>query len=115
MTERVIHPDSPTMSHQPPVSAQSQNVAVGMHLQLKPNTPNPFIEMTLLCFHLPEASLVTVRIFDARDREVHQWNGRYDAGEHHLVLHRSDLGEPGFYTYLVESDFGTASRKLMMY
>ncbi|HOY05327.1 MAG TPA: T9SS type A sorting domain-containing protein [Saprospiraceae bacterium] len=84
-------------------------------VELYRNSPNPFIEMTLLWFRMPAASKVVIRIFDAIGCEVNAKSGQYEAGEHHMVLHRADLREPGIYTCRLETPFGTATRKLMMY
>lgn len=48
-------------------------------------------------------------------KEVNAKYGTFDSGENHVVLHRADLREPGLYTCRLETPFGTASRKLMMY
>lgn len=84
-------------------------------VELLQNSPNPFIEMTLLWFRLPAAAQVLLRIFDAKGKEVNHKAGQYQSGENHLILHRADFQEPGFYTCRLETPFGTASRKLMMY
>ncbi|MBV6439121.1 MAG: T9SS C-terminal target domain-containing protein [Haliscomenobacteraceae bacterium CHB4] len=84
-------------------------------VELFQNSPNPFIEMTLLWFRLPAVANVVLRIFDAKGKEVSAKHGTYEAGENHLVLHRADLNEPGLYTCRLETPFGAASRKLMMY
>lgn len=84
-------------------------------VELFQNSPNPFIEMTLLWFRLPAVANVVLRIFDAKGKEVSAKQGTYEAGENHLVLHRADLSEPGLYTCRLETPFGAASRKLMMY
>lgn len=84
-------------------------------VELLQNSPNPFIEMTLLWFKLPAASQILLRIFDAKGKEVNFKTGLYQQGENHLVLHRADFQEPGFYTCRLETPFGTATRKLMMY
>lgn len=84
-------------------------------IELFQNSPNPFIEMTLLWFRLPAFAEVALRIFDAKGKEVNAKYGSYHSGENHVVLHRSDLREPGFYTCQLETPFGSASRKLMMY
>ncbi|GAB4498071.1 MAG: hypothetical protein OHK0019_32790 [Saprospiraceae bacterium] len=84
-------------------------------VELFQNSPNPFIEMTLLWFRLPAVASVVLRIFDAKGKEVSAKQGTYEAGENHLVLHRADLREPGLYTCRLETPFGSASRRLMMY
>jgi|JI6StandDraft_1071083.scaffolds.fasta_scaffold291854_2 hypothetical protein len=85
------------------------------NVELLQNSPNPFIEMTLLWFRLPAAANVLLRIFDAMGKEVNAKAGQYQSGENHMLLHRADLQEPGFYTCRLETPYGTASRKLMMY
>jgi hypothetical protein len=84
-------------------------------VELFRNSPNPFIEMTLLWFRLPAASKIVLRIFDSIGREINSKTGTFQTGENHLVLHRADLREPGLYTCRLETPFGTASHKLMMY
>lgn len=79
------------------------------------NSPNPFIEMTVLWFRLPAATEVALRIFDAKGREVYAKTGQYAAGENHIVIQRADLREPGFFNARLETPFGIASRKMMMY
>ncbi|MCB0523316.1 MAG: T9SS type A sorting domain-containing protein [Saprospiraceae bacterium] len=71
--------------------------------------------MTLLWFRIPSNANVLLRIFDALGKEVSSKSGQYETGEHHMILHRSDFIEPGMYTCRLETPFGTASRKLMMY
>ena len=84
-------------------------------VELFQNSPNPFIEMTLFWFRLPAVASIALRIFDAKGKEVNAKLGTYEAGENHVVLHRSDLREPGLYTCRLETPFGAVSRKLMMY
>jgi hypothetical protein len=84
-------------------------------VELYQNSPNPFIEMTLLWFRLPALSNIVLRIFDSMGKEINTKTGTFAPGENHMVLHRADLVEPGFYTCRLETPFGTATRKLMMY
>ncbi|MBL7807070.1 MAG: T9SS type A sorting domain-containing protein [Saprospiraceae bacterium] len=84
-------------------------------VELFQNSPNPFIEMTNLWFKLPAAAEIFLRIFDAKGSEVSVKKGAFQPGENHMILHRSDLREPGFYTCRLETPYGTVSRKLMMY
>jgi hypothetical protein len=85
-------------------------------LELLPNFPNPFVEMTMLRFHLPNPSEVILRIFNAEGQEIQQKAAAFDSGEHHLVLQRHDLREPGIYEYQIETaEAVTARRKLVMF
>ncbi|MFN0214903.1 MAG: T9SS type A sorting domain-containing protein, partial [Saprospiraceae bacterium] len=96
------------------IQPQPSKTAEGS-VELFQNSPNPFIEMTNLWFRLPAAAFVFLRIFDTSGHEVSAKTGNFQHGENHIVLHRADLREPGFYTCRLETPFGTASRKLMMY
>ena len=102
------------MSSRPQHSYQGQPIA-DIGLELMQNAPNPFIEMTLLWFSLPDCTDVTLRVFDSQGQEVCTKAGAFEKGENHIILRRSDLQEPGMYSYQLESAFGIASRKLMMY
>ena len=97
-----------TVPNEKPVNQDTQSV------EILRNGPNPFIEMTLLWFKLPSPSTVVLRIFDSIGREVSSKSGLYQAGENHVVLHRSDLSEPGLYSCRIETAYGSAHRKMMM-
>lgn len=84
-------------------------------IRLFPNHPNPFIEMTLLRFVLPAAGEVILRVFDAMGLKIREKKAEFSAGENHFVLDRTEIGEAGVYLYEVDSKFGKASRKLIMF
>lgn len=84
-------------------------------VKLYQNSPNPFLEMTLLWFALPGATQVVLKVINEQGREVCSKSGYFSAGESNFVIHRADLRDPGFYTARIETIFGTASRKMMMY
>ncbi len=94
---------------------QMLKVAEG-ELELLPNFPNPFVEMTLLRFNLPSPAQVVLRIFNADGAEINQKLASFEEGENHVVLQRNDLREPGIYEYQFETA-GVASprRKLVMF
>jgi hypothetical protein len=84
-------------------------------LKLFSNFPNPFIEMTLLRFSIPESDEVTINIFDAQGKSIYEHNERYEKGEQQVLLQRSDIGEAGIYSYQIVSKYGVATRKLIMF
>lgn len=102
------------MSSRPMPIYQGQPIS-DIGLELMQNAPNPFIEMTLLWFNLPANTDVTLRVFNSQGHEVCTKAGFFEKGENHILLRRSDLNEPGMYSYQLESAFGIASRRLMMY
>ena len=96
---------------------QTQGVQVAeAGLELLPNFPNPFIEMTMLRFNLADAAQVVLRIFDAGGQEVSRKSAAFEQGENHLVLQRNDLQEPGIYEYQIETlKAKSGRRKLVMF
>lgn len=84
-------------------------------VELEQNAPNPFIEMTLLKFFLPSATDATISIFDLSGRLVFERTSTYSAGNQQFLLNRSDIGQAGIFTYQVKTDYGLASRKLVMF
>ena len=94
---------------------QSRQTSDGA-MELLPNFPNPFVEMTMLRFNLPNPAQVILRIFNAEGLEINQKQAAFEEGENHLVLQRNDLREPGIYEYQIESAGAkTARRKLVMF
>jgi hypothetical protein len=85
-------------------------------IEVLPNFPNPFIEMTMLRFKIPNAAEVILRIFDSNGLEVKRKSAAYPKGEQQLLLQRVDLNEPGVYEYQIETPDGHSSRrKLVMF
>ncbi len=93
---------------------REQNQSVG-GVELFQNAPNPFIEMTLLRFSLPEPGEATVHIFDMNGAVVFEKSATYEAGNHQFMLTRSDIGEAGIYSFQIKTDYGFATRKLVMF
>ncbi len=91
---------------------------------LHANHPNPFNPVTTIRYALPEASSVSLVIYDIAGREVRIWNLQEQAGYRQLVWNGTDAQgrtvPTGIYIYRlvaasVESDQRfTASRKMVM-
>ncbi|MBN2092961.1 T9SS type A sorting domain-containing protein [candidate division KSB1 bacterium] len=87
--------------------------------KLMQNYPNPFNPTTTIEFQIPEASPVTIRIFDILGREVRMLvNATYSVGAHKVQWDgRNNLGQPvatGLYIYRFESKKYTAVRKSLL-
>jgi pullulanase/glycogen debranching enzyme len=88
-------------------------------LALDGNYPNPFGEQTTIHFTLPEASEVTVSVFDIAGRKVAtlvnqslvagthdvQWNGRADSGQRLAS---------GVYFYRIEAGDFSQTRRMTL-
>ena len=91
---------------------------------LSPNYPNPFNTQTTIQYDLPEASRVSLVIYDIAGREVRSWNLQEQAGYRQLIWDGTDrsgrLAPTSIYIYRfiatsVESDKRfTVSRKMVL-
>ncbi len=87
-------------------------------VELSAAVPNPFGASTTLRLALPRAGTARLEVFDTGGRRVRSlFAGRLAAGAHEFTWDgRDDLGHPsgvGIYWALVNSEQGTAARKLI--
>jgi hypothetical protein len=97
----------------------SETIALPMEFIVEPNYPNPFNPVTNIRYGLPEASQVSIQIFNVQGQLVRtlfsaeqpagyhtiQWNGRNDFG--------SQLGS-GVYFYRVQSGKDKMIKKMLL-
>jgi len=77
-------------------------------------SPNPFNPTTTLSFTLPQASQVTLAIYDLSGREVADVvNGWRDAGSHQVTFNGSALAS-GVYIYRLTANGQTSSAKMIL-
>ena len=96
-------------------SSATQSALTVPEVRLFPNAPNPFLEMTLLRFELPEEGEVSLVVLDSHGHLITSRSDFFEKGENHIVLKRADIREPGIYLYRLHTEFGTVSRRLVMY
>ncbi len=76
--------------------------------------PNPFNPTTMLAFTLPEASTVTVNVYDVSGRLVSTpANARYAEGTHHVAFDASAL-PTGVYIARMNAGATTMTTKLLL-
>ena len=81
---------------------------------LEQNYPNPFNPATTIKFSIPEASKVTLKIYDVLGREVRTLiNDNREAGNHTINFDASGLAS-GMYIYRITAGNYTASKKMML-
>ncbi len=68
-------------------------------IKLQQNRPNPFKDKTVIGFHLPEATKVTLTIFDLNGKVLKRIEGNYDVGYNEVFLKKSDLNAVGLLYY----------------
>ncbi|MCK6619852.1 MAG: carboxypeptidase regulatory-like domain-containing protein [Calditrichaceae bacterium] len=86
---------------------------------LEQNYPNPFNPSTTIRFALPEASQVSLKIYNARGQLVRTLvSGNYESGVHEIRWDaRNDLGETvssGMYFYRMQAGNFVESRKMVL-
>ncbi len=80
----------------------ARNGALPEGLTLSQNFPNPFNPTTTISFTLPEASDVSLKVFDVNGREVARIaSGSFSSGTHTIVFDATDLPS-GMYMYRLE-------------
>jgi hypothetical protein len=81
---------------------------------LEQNYPNPFNPSTTIRYTLPEASYVTLSVFNALGQEVATLvQGEVDAGDHEVVFDAAGLAS-GAYVYRVTAGALSRARTLMV-
>jgi hypothetical protein len=90
------------------------SVALPTEFYLGQNYPNPFNAVTRLSFGLPEASRVSIRVFDVSGREVATLvSGQLNAG-HHNVVWNGEAMVSGVYIVKMDAPNFSAVRKVML-
>jgi hypothetical protein len=86
---------------------------------LQQNYPNPFNPTTHIRYELPQATHVTLAIYNALGQEVHRLVDRHQSAGYHLVVWngRDEQGKPmpsGIYHYRLQAGDFVATKKMMM-
>nr|HPN37491.1 T9SS type A sorting domain-containing protein [Melioribacteraceae bacterium] len=90
------------------------NVNIPVKFEVAQNFPNPFNPVTNISFTLPEATNVTLYIFNAIGQQIKAINAGYkDAGKHTLEFDGSNLNS-GVYFYKVEAGKNSMIRKMAL-
>jgi len=123
VTARDIHGNESTPSNEAMVTGSPTGIGdrtpALTTLRVLPNVPNPYSAITTLRFELPEASSVTLEVFDVRGRRVFAGNaGRMSAGEQALVFdghgQEGAMLPSGVYFYRVSAAGLTQTRKMVI-
>ncbi len=93
--------------------ADGENNLPGAY-QLEQNYPNPFNPTTTISFALPEASRVTLQVFNILGQEVSTLvDGELAAGTHEIDFDAGSLAT-GVYFYRLSTDSFNDTRKMML-
>ena len=85
----------------------------GVGFELYQNQPNPFINKTVIGFHLPEAGEATLTIHDETGRVLFTQKGRFAGGYNAIGVDRALLNTAGLLYYTLKTDTDTATKKMI--
>ncbi len=77
------------------------------------NKPNPFRDMTMIGFRLPEASDVTLTLLDVSGQVITQFRGKYPPGYHEISVPGEILPPNGLIYYRIEGPDFKETRKMI--
>ena len=78
------------------------------------NKPNPFSSETIISFVLPQNAETTLTIIDVAGRTVFQTKTQALKGYNELKINAFDLPATGVFHYRLDSEVGTAVRKMII-
>lgn len=81
--------------------------------ELLQNRPNPFSQMTIIGFVLPESCDVTLQVVDVTGRVIQEKNGWYESGGNEAILMLENIPS-GVYFYTLNSRFGLLKKSMMV-
>ncbi len=109
---RLAHPESPVMPKRAGQHLIDRALPEGVDVW--PNYPNPFADVTSFTFKLSEATHVRLAVFDAMGREVAVVaDADFERGVHSAML-RSGTLPNGLYFYRLVTGAGVIQRKMML-
>ncbi|MBX2893381.1 MAG: HYR domain-containing protein [Saprospiraceae bacterium] len=85
----------------------------GVGFELYQNQPNPFVNKTVIGFHLPEAADATLTVFDESGRLLFVQKGSFAKGHNAIAVDRALLGASGLMYYKLETSTDSATKKMV--
>ncbi len=85
----------------------------GVGFELYQNQPNPFVNRTLVGFHLPEAATATLSIYDQSGRLVLRQKADFPKGYNSIPLEKALLNTTGALYYTLETATDSATKTMI--
>ncbi len=85
----------------------------GVGFELYQNQPNPFVNRTLVGFHLPEAATATLSVFDQSGRMLLRQKGDFSKGYNTIPLEKALLNTTGTLFYTLETATHSATKTMI--
>ena len=95
-------------------SVEEEQQLIPESISLYQNYPNPFNPSTRISYNLPQASFVTIKIYDILGREVKTLLNEFKpSGKYEITLNASDLSS-GIYFYTLRVGNNIISKKMTL-
>ena len=91
----------------------SGTTTVGLGFELYQNRPNPFINKTIIGFHLPETTKAILTVYDETGKLLHRQEGDFAKGYNHFSLDQKGVSTTGLLYYKVETATHSATKKMV--
>ncbi len=85
----------------------------GIGFELYQNVPNPFMNKTMIGFHLPEDTDATLSIYNEAGRLVYSQKGSFAKGYNAFPIERAMVNVNGVLYYTLQTDTDSATRKMI--
>ncbi len=95
-------------------NSQHGATITGVGFELYQNQPNPFINKTVIGFHLPEAERATLNVYDENGRLLYTQTGDFAKGYNTVALDKNDMKTTGLLYYSLETARESATRKMIL-
>ncbi len=86
----------------------------GDQVNLYQNTPNPFVDETIIEFYLPNASRATLSIRDVKGALLYQTENDYPKGNHRVRVKQMQLQSSGVMYYTLQTNDFTGTQKMIL-
>jgi hypothetical protein len=94
-------------------NGQGGAVISGVGFELYQNQPNPFVNKTVIGFHLPEAAEATLTVYDETGRMLFTQKGQFAKGYNAISVDRALLNTTGLMYYKLETATDAATKKMI--
>ncbi len=110
----IIDTSNASFSIIPPSGIETENSEIPEEYHLSQNYPNPFNPSTEIEFKVPEASLITLRVFDLLGKEITTLvNEQMQAGVYKVTFEASNLPS-GVYFYTLQANNYISTNKMVL-
>jgi hypothetical protein len=96
------------------VSLRFDGVVTGGEFALYQNEPNPFRDITIIGFNLPETTTATLKVFDVTGKVVKVVTGEFAKGYNTINLTRADIRGNGMLYYQLETATDSATKRMIL-